>query len=96
MSQGRRRVPLPKGWAARIRPRILRRDPRCRLAFRGICTGKSTEVHHTGEPDDHRDEVLMGVCHECHAHQTALDARAASPAFPKRRRSSPTHPGLAR
>ena len=72
-----RRAQLPSGWSSRIVPRILKRDPLCTLAI--VCRGLalSTEVHHTGDPMDHRDEALGGTCHDCHATVTQQQAAAA-------------------
>lgn|SRR5690348_2978009 len=66
-------------WQSKIRPRILRRDPFCRLGV--ICdpdkTGRvapSTEVDHiipreAGGSD--ADENLQGACKACHSWKTA-------------------------
>lgn len=90
-----RTAPLPRGWATRIRPRILRRDPTCTL--RTHCWGAaSTEVDHIGDPTDHSDENLRGVCKACHAHRTGQQGAAAANAN-RPRRLRPTdgrHPGL--
>jgi len=90
-----RTAPLPRGWATRTRPRILRRDPTCTL--RTHCTGAdSTEVDHIGDPTDHGDDNLRGVCTRCHAHRTGQQgAAAANEAKPKRLRPADSrHPGL--
>jgi len=89
-----RTVPLPPGWKTRIVPRILRRDPRCRL--RTHCWGaKSTEVDHIDDPADHSDANLRGVCSRCHAHRTGQQGAAAMHARrPRRERRPAPHPGL--
>lgn len=89
-----RTTPLPKGWRARIRPRILKRDPTCKL--RTHCYGAaSVEVDHIGDNADHDDANLRGVCKECHAHRTGQQGAAASiAARPTRQRPAPRHPGL--
>ena len=91
MSQGRRRSPLPKDWNRRIRPRILRRDPTCQIAYPDICTHASTEVDHIGADDDHTDGNLRGVCHDCHKRRTGQQARSVQP---NRKRPPEQHPGL--
>lgn len=68
-----RRVDLPPDWSSRIVPRILARDPICTICDAAL----STEVHHTGDRHDHRDEVLAGVCSRCHKAETAQQAAAA-------------------
>jgi hypothetical protein len=72
-----RRSELPPGWSSRIVPRILRRDPVC---TDGVVCGRlslSTEVHHVGRPDQHEDEFLRGVCHDCHVYRTGQQAAEA-------------------
>ena len=67
---------MPPGWRWSTVPRILARDPQCKLALPG-CTHVSTEVHHL-RPGDERDSALAGVCSPCHKIITraqALDAR---------------------
>jgi len=68
-----RRAALPPGWSSRIVPRILARDPICTLCRSAL----STEVHHLADRDDHRDEVLAGVCKSCHQAETQAQAAAA-------------------
>lgn len=68
-----RRRQLPRGWSHRIVPRILRRDPICTVCRAAL----STEVHHTGDPHDHSDENLAGVCTNCHRAETLAQARTA-------------------
>lgn len=84
-----RRATLPSDWR-RIRARILRRDPTCQLRLDG-CTNTSTEVDHIGSADDHREHMLRGVCHPCHAKRTQDQAQAAKP---KRLRATEPHPGV--
>lgn len=77
-----RRSELPPGWSHRIVPRILRRDPVCTDGV--VCGGLalSTEVHHTGDPHDHRETNLAGVCAACHTARTAQQAAAARGRLP--------------
>lgn len=87
--EGKRRATLPSDWR-KIRARILRRDPLCRLAL-DVCTGRSTEVDHIGDPGDHRPANLRGVCSECHKRRTAQQAADAKPTT---KRPTERHPGL--
>lgn len=84
---------LPSNWRSEIRLRILARDPVCRLAYPGVCTGVSVEVDHRNPGDDHSDENLQGLCHECHAEKTKREAATARWRF-RERRPIPKHPGL--
>src|ERR1044072_844853 len=63
------------------RPRILKRDPLCKLGFDG-CTGKSTVVDHIvpyviAQKAVVSDEELQGVCQSCHNKKTNAEAVAA-------------------
>jgi hypothetical protein len=66
---------MPPGWRASTVPRILARDPSCRLAYPG-CLGASTEVHHL-VPFTDADWALAGVCRACHMTETQRQAAAA-------------------
>lgn len=68
-----RRAELPPGWSSRIVPRILARDPVCTTCNLAM----SREVHHVGDPSDHSDEALAGVCVDCHKAATKRQATAA-------------------
>jgi hypothetical protein len=81
-----RRKMLPGNWSSSIVPAILTRDPICQLAYPGTwhtrsgpaqCTVRSTEVDHIGAPDDHRLEMLRGVCAACHRRRTHEQSAAA-------------------
>ena len=87
--EGKRRASLPPDWR-KIRARILRRDPLCRLAYDDICEGRSVEVDHIGEADDHRLHMLRGVCTPCHKRRTQQQAQEARPS---RARLQEPHPG---
>lgn len=63
---------LPPDWP-RIRRRILRRDPICKVCDDAL----STEVDHIDDPDDHSDPNLQGICSPCHKDKTQQEARAA-------------------
>jgi len=71
-----RRSRLPADWFTRIRPHILKRDPRCKLRYPG-CTGVSTQVDHIQRGDDHSYANLQGVCAKCHATKSAREGRNA-------------------
>lgn len=87
---GKRRATLPSDWR-KIRARILRRDPLCRIADPHLCTGRSTEVDHIGAPDNHHPDNLRGVCTPCHKARTQAQAQAARK---PQARPKPPHPGV--
>lgn len=94
----RRRSPLPPDWYIKSgrRQTVLERDDyRCRLQFPG-CEGEANEVHHTGEHDDHRLNMLVAACSRCHQHQTSSDAgKARAKKYREMRFRKPEqHPGL--
>ncbi|MEX5637415.1 HNH endonuclease [Parafrankia sp. FMc2] len=90
MGSGRRRSPLPPGWAT-TRRRILARDPTCTLCH----SASSTEVDHALAHDDHRDEALRGVCSPCHLTRTGRQgAEVTNARHAARRRPPEPHPGL--
>lgn len=87
-----RTSPLPPGWA-RIRRRILARDPIC--TWPAGCSARSTEVDHIGRADDHSDPALRGLCQAHHRERTAaqgVQARRVRAA--QRLRPTERHPGL--
>lgn len=93
-ASSQRKHELPPDWASRTVPRILGRDPNCRLQLKG-CTGRSTEVDHIGDRHDHSDTNLRGVCTPCHSKRTQAQAKAAHHAFYARARRAPEpHPGV--
>jgi hypothetical protein len=95
----RRTVPLPRGWEA-IRATVLARDPVCRwgtlpedMAEPGMCQARSTDADHTGDPSDHRLEMLRGLCPRHHAIRTGRQGAAAwNASRPTRRRPPEQHP----
>jgi 5-methylcytosine-specific restriction enzyme A len=103
-----RKATLPRGWTT-IRRRILRRDPLCQWGSQpgdhelspvpaGGCSARSTDVDHTASRDDHRDEVLRGLCSAHHltrsSHQGGRAyAQAAATRKAARYRTPEQHPG---
>ena len=87
-----RKARLPSGWA-KIRARVLTRDPICK-----ICDVRpSTHCDHIeAKVDDHRDVGLQGVCGPCHDQKSAREGAAAAKAkgAPTRKRPPEQHPGL--
>ena len=87
-----RTAPRPKGWK-RIRGGILRRDPICVLCHMAA----STDADHIGDPNDHSDANLRGLCGPCHRERTSAQAvavRMRNAAANSRTRMPPKHPGL--
>ena len=89
--KGAKRLPEP------LRRKVLRNHPRCWFAFPGICTGKSTQVHHVcaaedGGSDDY--ENLVGACAPCHTRHSAQESqqRAVAAAWDWQRKPE-RHPG---
>jgi 5-methylcytosine-specific restriction endonuclease McrA len=68
----KRRKQLPPGWE-KLRRFILQRDPICTECGERL----STEVHHRGDADDHRPEMLAGICSECHGKITSRQGTEA-------------------
>ena len=92
-STSTRRSRLPADWTTR-RLAVLRRDPRCRIAYPGICTGASTDVDHIRAGDDHSFTNLQGACRPCHKRKTNGESQAARGVGPLRKRKAEQHPGL--
>lgn len=80
---------------------ILVRDPGCqwgRLSGEEWgCGQDSTEVDHMGDPDDHRPEMLRGLCTSHHRRRTAGQVAAQNEArkFMRMLPREP-HPGVLR
>lgn len=91
----RRSAPLPRRWN-KIRTRVLRRDPECVLQIN--CRGaRAVEVDHIGDPADHSEENLRGVCRSCHATRTGQQGAAVTNAKRLSRKRPPEpHPGILR
>lgn len=86
-------TPLPHNWD-KIRARILKRDPRCRING-PRCTVATTEVDHIYGRGSHDDRNLQGVCASCHRDKTNMEAAAARRRmWGKAKRSSEQHPGV--
>lgn len=67
-----RRATLPSNWE-RLRRTVLARDELCTICGNAL----STEVHHTADRNDHRLDMLAGVCKDCHRDETQQQAAAA-------------------
>ena len=97
-SSSSRRSTLPPDWP-RVRNSVLKRDGR-RCQIKGpLCIGVATEVDHTGDPEDHRREVLRAACKPCHAARSAQQGGSASATARRdrvaaKRRPAERHPGL--
>jgi hypothetical protein len=90
-----RTQPLPKDWP-QIRKRVLERDGyRCRMIHANgkRCHDKATDVHHTGDNNDHRDEMLVSVCDWHHKRLTSRQANDARVRVTQKREPE-KHPGL--
>lgn len=90
----KRKAELPPGWPA-IRRRILTRDGhQCtwtRVDTGQRCTETATDVDHIGDPHDHADSNLRGLCGYHHRRRTSQQGAKA------RQRPTTTtdrHPGI--
>jgi hypothetical protein len=87
-----RRQRLPAGWA-KIRARILERDPVCVLCHvrPSVCCD-----HIIAKADLDGDSDLQGLCGPCHDQKSAREgaAGAKAKARPGRTRPPEKHPGL--
>jgi hypothetical protein len=96
-----RTVPLPQGWGV-IRLFVLRRDVSCQwgslpedMADPGLCGEPSAECDHVGASDDHRMEMLRGLCAHHHAIRSARQGAAVRNSMAARRkRPKERHPGF--
>lgn len=83
---------LPPNWR-RIRARILKRDPICK-----ICDVRPSAFcdHIVAREDDHSEAGLQGVCGPCHDQKSSAEGNAARRANPRPGRTRPAeqHPGL--
>ncbi|MFF7308164.1 HNH endonuclease signature motif containing protein [Streptomyces sp. NPDC008137] len=87
-----RKARLPSGWA-KIRARILERDPICTLC--GV--RPSTHCDHiVAKADDHGEQGLQGVCGPCHDRKSSAEGNEAQRNNPRPGRTRPPeqHPGL--
>jgi hypothetical protein len=97
-----RTAPLPRNWP-NIRGKVLKRDPYCQwglLPDDGApylsCAERSIQVDHMGGPDDHRPEMLRGICVVHHQERTARQGVVARARLREirgtRRRPKTKHP----
>lgn len=84
----------------KLRRRVLHDHPFCALALPGICTGRSTQVHHIcdaadfADPNDPRIDAydnLTGVCAPCHTKHSAQQSARRSWDW---KRKPEKHPGI--
>lgn len=95
-----RRTPLPPGWG-RLRHLCLMRDPICQWGMlpgeTGPCGQLSTQADHIGPPDDHRLELLRGLCKSHHDTRTGRQGQVVTAALAsQRKRPEEPHPGIIR
>jgi hypothetical protein len=95
-----RTTPLPSGWG-RLRVQVLARDPVCRWGMlpgeTGPCHQDATDADHMGAPDDHRLEMMRGLCHPHHKKRSDEQGRAAKEALRSLRfLPKEPHPGFVR
>jgi hypothetical protein len=96
-----RTTPLPSGWG-RLRASVLIRDPICRWGMLpgedGPCHMPSTTSDHMGPPDDHRIELLRGLCEPHHVRRSGQQGQAAKTARYRAMKFRPKepHPGFIR
>ncbi len=100
MSGSWRSTPLPSNWGV-LRSQVLQRDRTCQWGLRGLpgevdgvpCRAPATECDHMGDPDDHRPEVLRGLCVQHHSRRTSMQKTAFNLARASlRRRPQEPHP----
>ncbi|WP_435246348.1 HNH endonuclease signature motif containing protein [Streptomyces sp. NRRL F-5630] len=87
-----RRRRLPPGWA-KIRARILERDPVCVLC--GVRPSRFCD-HIIAKADLNGESDLQGVCGPCHDQKSSAEGNAARRENPppSRKRPPEQHPGL--
>ncbi|XIG78765.1 endonuclease [Streptomyces sp. SGAir0957] len=87
-----RKQRLPPGWA-KIRARILARDPICKMC--GVRPSAFCD-HIVAKADDHSDSGLQGLCGPCHDQKSSREGNEAQRANPRPGRTRPQepHPGL--
>jgi hypothetical protein len=89
---GWRSTPLPPDWPAIVK-RIKARDPLCVMCLAIGRQTPTTDIDHIGDPSDHRDEMLRGLCAWHHGKRTSKQANAkrkrVTQRYPKE-----THPGF--
>ncbi len=88
----------------KLRREVLKRYPYCWLRIPGVCTEKSTQVHHTVDAEDFEDpndpeidslDLLVGVCKPCHTLHSARGSQKRSVrAANEWKRKPERHPGI--
>ena len=87
-----RSTPLPRDWKRTV-ARIKQRDPYC---VECLAIGRytlTTDIHHVGDPADHSDANLVGLCAWHHGRHTSAKANASRVRVTQRREQE-KHPGL--
>lgn len=99
-----RRVTLPSNWPS-VRRRVLRRDKYCQYGSLpedqypyGSCARASSDADHKGDPTDHSEENLRGLCRGHHGTRSGIQGGSASGASRRartasRKRPPEPHPG---
>lgn len=90
-----------RAFPAKLRTRILKRDPVCRCTgcthHDGRCTKPSTVADHIIPVAEGGTDTLangQGLCASCHDAKTRAEIKRGLARRPKRRRASEKHPGL--
>lgn len=91
-----RKTPLPPGWG-RLRMIVLARDRVCQWGLlhdeEGPCGQDATECDHMGDANDHRLEMLRGLCLSHHRRRSNLQSNVR---HTLRKRPQDPHPGVIR
>ena len=78
-----------RAWRA-LRDQVVAEEPRCQLAYDGICTRRSQTADHivpvVERPDLGMTRTnLRGACHACNGHRNQLSRRRGRPGSKKPR-----------
>lgn len=95
-----RRDGLPRWWPVTQR-RIIARDPVCKCPgcikcsmMHKWCRRASTDADHVGDPTDHRDRNLRGLCSPCHDKRSSEQGNEAKrPPLGRFGQPPEAHPG---
>ena len=82
----------------KLRQKVLKKHPDCRLRIPGRCTGKSTQVDHIVDAEDGGSDLepnLQGACEPCHTYKSAVNSQRRSVAKQNEWKRRPEkHPGV--